>query len=334
MQAPAKPRLFNIINPVSNRPSYTVNYYAGNIIDRQVDILVLSAYSGSFSPTPGTIFGAINDRFTRNYNSIKYDRISDNVIVFDEGNTHLPWKKMVVLEMIDSANYEELSLIKSRFNEFTQCAPRFISNKDFSLSIPLIGTGNQGLSKEIVAVELIEVAKSFSTSNLKDFNVFAFDIEAVAIINIKINGMTSRQSSNPMEQRLVAAMSEELRTLSNGSNPLINESIEELLNLLSSPNVGINPIAMQGRIFAELYARMYFEKWVHTTDLALSDNRLESYIKSISSCLRQQNKSYLLSYLRLLQACGNMAVHGGERQLVDMDIVAIMVAVVRLAQDI
>lgn len=334
MQAPAKPQLFNIINPVSNRPGYVVNYYAGNIVDKQVDILVLSAYSGRFAPTPGTIFGAINERFSRNYNSIKYNRISDNIIVFDEGNTHLPWKKMVVLEMIDGEYYEELSLIRSRFNEFINCAPRFVSNKDYSLSIPLIGTGNQGLSKEIVAVELIEVAKSFSISNLKEFNVFAFSIEVIAIINININRFSSRQSSNPMEQRLVSAMSEELKSLSKGSNPLINDSIHELLSLLFSPNVGISPIAMQGRIFAELYAKLYFEKWDCGSDLALIDNKLESYIKSISVSLRNKNKSYLISYLRLLQTCGNMAVHEGERQLVDMDIVAIMVAVVRLAQDI
>ncbi|MFM7823121.1 MAG: hypothetical protein ACKPB3_05020, partial [Bacteroidota bacterium] len=106
-----------------------------------------------------------------------------------------------------------------------------------------------------------------------------------------------------------------------------------LLSLISSKNVGINPIAMQGRIIAEIYVDLFLEHNKQLNSIILEDQRLETGIKTIANPLRENNKAYLLSYLRLLQSCGNMAVHDLDKRLTDMDIVAILVAVVRLAQD-
>jgi hypothetical protein len=310
-----------------------VAFYAGDILDKQTDILVVSAYKQSFYPVPGSVFGNIFQRFKRDYSAREYTRLSDNIVLFDNGSSSMPWKKMVVLEMIDSLNYDVNVLIQSRFSEFFACATSFIDSNDTSLSIPLIGTGQQKLPKEAIALELLRLAANFSNTQLKVFNIFAYGLEAVANINMKINQYLTRTIANPMEQRLVSAMSEELETIAQSSHPRLNIAIEELLSLISSKNVGINPIAMQGRIIAEIYADLFLEFNKQALPYLLEDQRLETGIKAISTRLREINKAYLLSYLRLLQSCGNMAVHDTAPRLTEMDIVAILVAVVRLAQD-
>ena len=295
--------------------------------------MVLGAFKNGFHPRPGSVYGDIFSRYQRSFANAPYERISENVLIFERDAIQMPWKKLVVVEMVDSLDFDPAVLINSRFSELISCFTEVVEASDKTLSIPLIGTGYQKLPKENVALELLRFASQLSNTPLRVFNIFAYDFESVANINMKINQYLTRTVANPMEQRLVSAMSEELETIAQSSHPRLNTAIEELLSLISSRNVGINPIAMQGRIIAEIYVDLFLEFNKQALPYLLEDQRLETSIKAISTRLREINKAYLLSYLRLLQSCGNMAVHDTAPRLTEMDIVAILVAVVRLAQD-
>ena len=123
------------------------------------------------------------------------------------------------------------------------------------------------------------------------------------------------------------AAKEELKSSADQFSPDLKKAI---LNLYEISNVNqpiISSIALQGRIIAEICVSRLLDYWLLVPKLAT----LEEKIKAVP--LRHLNgRTWILSYLRLLQSCGNWAAHPNEQVLITSDAAAVLIAALRVVE--
>jgi hypothetical protein len=322
--------LFNIVNLDENEPEYSIRFYAGDILSVPADILFVSAYKGCYYPLEGTILGCLFRKYGINLENEKLSEISENLKLYNIKTNNIPFKKIVLVEMIGYHTYDRRNLILLIFDEVKRNISKIIDKSNVSISIPLIGTGVQGLAKEIVAVELLKLAKSFVNTAIREMNIFAYDFESISLLNININQFLNRNSIDAINIELLSAIIEELKIIASGNNSKgLGLEVQRFLQLLTAPKISLESIATFGRKLCELFVDILLNE----NGLNIVENaKLEDRIKTITPILLKSKTPFLLSYLRLLQSCGNVAAHNINTNLSLHDIVAISISVIRIYQ--
>lgn len=322
--------LFNIVNPYPDN-EYSIRFWAGDILNISSDILVVSAFKGSYIPSPGTIFEALYETFDFVIDPNKLEAISRNVKRYNTETLKIPFKNIVIIEMIGTSSLTGRALITTIFNEILQNATVIVGTCS-SISFPLIGTGSQGLPTETIAIELLQIAKKFSLTQLKEFNIFAYDLKAVSNINLNINNFLKIESQNLIDNNLFSALVLEFDNLEYSNiNAEVKNTIIQFVNLINTPNINLVSIAITGRKVCEQLLMQV------TIDLNIKVEpyfTLNNAIHSISPNLLTNKKPYILSYLRLLQSCGNVAAHSVNSNLAVHDVVAISISIIRICQSV
>lgn len=321
-----QPHLFNLINPVETRPEYLINFYAGNILSIPADMLVLSAYINGYAPTPKTIFGDLKEQYDFLIDTTKLVSISRNIKTLDVAEYRLPFRKLVIVEMSEIGAKLTHGQIVLIFNEIKHNILNIASDNDRSVSFPLLGTGNQGLSKETVTLELLKLSRELSASKLEQVNIFAYGNESIGILNLSLNASLHQKQISTSNNIMLQAVTEEIETIIESQPEHFAYEFNSLLQLIRAPNVPINSIATQGRVMCEAYTNNIL--LANKIDYPAKSN-LETRIQLLKPLLLD-DKRYILSYLRLLQACGNIASHPSQPVLSNHDLIAIMLSVIRV----
>jgi len=156
-------------------------------------------------------------------------------------------------------------------------------------------------------------------------------LEAASVLNNIIDnyfGMPVEQYSNSARELLRMA-AEELNHKIENFKGKIRKALYELYEIANTPNPSIKSIAVSGRILAEECSRCILEKWDSNT--GSEPITLNERISKIQHRLIKE-QSWILSYLRLLQSCGNSAAHPGEAVLNMVDACAVLISGIRVAE--
>jgi hypothetical protein len=320
--------LFNLVQPDPGRPDFSVYFYAGDILSLKTDILVLSAYQGAYFPVPDTVLGHLAGRFGFSIFPEDLTRVHPCVAYIDpDPSLRLPCKRICVIERRNEiSNKDEASM--QMFSDMREGLPRVLRPEDKSISLPLLGTGSQNMSKALAAIELLNISSQLSRSSLQEIRIFAYDFEAIGLLNTRIEQYLKRDSGERIPNRLLEALVDELAQIKPLCPPRIQTEIEQLLQLLGINQISIAATATIGRIIAENLMILLAER----TGISLRHTSgLEAYIRELQPILLSDTyPRYTLSYLRLLQALGNHASHANATPLSGNDIVAACIAIIRL----
>ena len=320
--------LFNLQEIALDGHELLIEFYAGDIFDIYSDVLVLSAFRGGFLPAPGTTWGSLHRR--TGLGRLVADpenqvRISDQMVGF-----RLPpngfFSRLFALEMVKPGKNNSFTLasLKSCYRDLGRFLDSHTGDPFESVSLPLMGTGNQNLPLTDSITELLHIITKLETTRLKVIRIFANNFHSISSLNLKINEMFNRRE--PVRSQLLAAALEELTLLTGTSlTPLSVKTVQKLIALAVAEHATLNPFGIAGRIYAEtltLELCRFFQLEEFPPTLHLRITELTPFLKSL--------RPYVISYLRLLQNYGNLTAHAGNAGLNHQDAAAIIIAIVRI----
>ena len=323
-----KTTLFNLHEIQIGDNSLLIEFYAGDIFDIYSGILLLSAFRGGFYPTQGTTWGSLAERTGISFGIMppgEQERISDNILLLQTPRNKC-FEKLVAFELTDlrKRNSFTAATLKTRYRELADFLESYPLEADESISMPLLGTGNQGISREESISELLKTLNKLKKTKLKIIRVFARNFESIGALNKKINELLNRNEA--VHTSLLDAAIEETRQIaSNQLSTLSANTISNLLSISTAENTSLNICGLNGRIFAETICNEFLVMY-NITNITTN---LDSKIRELSTVIRQ-DRPYVLSYLRLLQTYGNQVTHTGNPNLNYQDAAAIIIAIVRI----
>ena len=320
--------LFNLQSVSLGDHDLLIEFYAGDIFDVYSDMLVLSAFKDGFVPVPGTTWGRLNETLGINvYNlpeSAMY-QASDNVVEFTVKPNRC-FSRLVALEMISLANKRNFTpaTLKSRYRELGDYLRLVNDPHTESVSLPLLGTGNQKISYTESISELLDMVTHLKGTRLKIIRIFANSFQAIGSLNLKINQIYQREEAT--SSQLIEAATAELKALA--KQPLSDLSAQTVANLVSLSKFkhhSFNTYGIAGRYYAELVTSEFFY-WL---DLGIKPDTLHLKLAAMQHPLVEMQPT-VYSYLRLLQNYGNQAAHAKNRHLNHQYATAIIIAIVHI----
>ena len=320
--------LFNLQSVNVDGRELLIEFYAGDIFDVYSDILVLSAFKNGFIPVPGTTWGRLNEALGINvFNLPDQDmqRASENVVEFTVKPNRC-FSRLVALEMISLVNKRNFTLgtLKSRYRELGAYLSRIDDPAIESLSMPLLGTGNQKISYAHSITELLDMITHLDRTGLKIIRIFANSNQAIGTLNLRINQIYQREEAT--SSQLLDAATGELKALLNQPlSDLSAQAIGTLISLSRARHTSYDTFGIAGRHYAELVTNELYEFY----DLGIRPDTLHLKLTALSPSIRNDSH-YVYSYLRLLQNYGNQASHAPNPPIYPQDAAAIVIAVARI----
>lgn len=320
--------LFNLQEVALDDHELLLEFYAGDIFDIYSDVLILSAFRGGFIPIGGTTWGSLHQRTGLGYqvaDTACQTRFSGNIVGFNIPENDF-FSRLFALEMVKPGKNNSFTLasLKSCYKELGKFLENFREDPFETVSLPLMGTGNQGISLADSVTELLHILTNLKTTRLKIIRIFANNFEAISSLNLKINDLFHRKE--PARSQLLSAALEELILLENSTlTPLSIKTVQKMISLATAEHATLNPFGIAGRIYAETLALElchYFKTGEVPSTLHLRIVELMPHLKGV--------RPYVISYLRLLQNYGNLSAHAGNPGLNHQDAAAIIIAVVRI----
>ncbi len=276
-------------------------------LNGELDCLVVSAFKNGFTPTPGSVLGALyNNHEILLTNLIEQAPINlrnpFNIWISEElENTN--FKRIACIEIIGT-NFEFETVFKSLTTLLLICETHNI--KMNSIALPILGTGRQGLNPELIIPHLLENTHN-ALKHVKQLNKVLFvemTEEKVQLLNDAINKFLKRDDSpttrlpqtdiskNIIEELIVNLSKIKLNLPS-------NETIDELIQCLRSD---------QTRIFeTSILGRRLVEKIV--LDILNESSRKEDLKRSIDRLHSKQIATWIISYMHIIRTFGNFAAH-------------------------
>ena len=126
-----------------------------------VDVLVISAFKNDYSPIPNTIIGSLYNRGVDAYIEFEnrlYDFQDSLGIWLSREIKNKSFKYILCIEMVGS-DFELEDIIKNLFTFFSILEYRRLQVR--SIALPLMGTGNQGISLSEIIKPLLENSLEF-----------------------------------------------------------------------------------------------------------------------------------------------------------------------------
>lgn len=316
-------------------PSLAVECYAGDILAKYSDALIVSAFGNDFFPTPRSIFGAIHERYGVGF-GIGLPDGADSVHAKFHRFPVEPCKSFRSLWVLEITEFEEgqqdaLTRLLSSMTLLRQSIGALIQTGVRSISLPLLGTGSQGLDVRDVTFETLKLMKEWASTapSLEVVRLFAYDFEKIAILNRPIGDFLQVRPQFSASALLSAATEELKQKLASVFDSNARQILEELLQLAASPNARADSIASKGRVFAEQTCGQIFKQFFPGQSCPDS---LNPRLALIQQEINKRKQGWVVSYLRLLQACGNSALHDFPVPLNLTDAAAVVVSAIRVAE--
>jgi hypothetical protein len=323
-----KTSLFNLHEIHFEENSLLIEFYAGDIFDITSEILLLSAFKGGFNPSPGSTWESLFDRTGISF----IEKPIENTVSISENIILLPtpvnkyFSKLITIELSDwnkRTSFTAATLI-TRYKELGRFLENYPSAHDESISLPLLGTGNQEISLEDSVSELLKTINNLKQTKLKIIRIFARNFESIGVLNKRINKQLYR--NEVVQNNLRDAAIEEAKAIAELKLSAYSKSIiTDLLSLSAADHSALSIFGLKGRLFAESICDEFIRLYNITTTITTLDFK----IKEVTYHLKFE-RPYVISYLRLLQSYGNQVAHHGNQSLNYQDAAAIIIAIVRI----
>jgi hypothetical protein len=223
-----------------------------------------------------------------------------------------------------------LGRLRASFSVLDKHTGDVLSTRAQSVSLPLLGTGSQGLEIQEVIPEALKLVRKWPHKfpMLQVVRIVADDLEKVALPTRTIDEVMHARTEDS-GSALIRALGDELaEKLPRLAQPELRQDLSELLQIASAPGLSVKSIATMGTRLAEVCARLLRHKY--HTDLAVPRD-LQSLLKGISEEVTKTQR-WLIQYFRLLQRCGNVSARPGPLSVTMLDAAAVPVCVLRVAE--
>lgn len=230
--------------------------YAGDILALRSEVLLVSAFAGSYVPTQGTVFRAIADRFGLSFGAGPPPgtvRHPGGLLHF-RGVAAEAFRGLWVIELVEPGRPFALRDLRAALDTVGAHLPEMLAGGATSLTLPLLGTGGQGLDPRSVARELLSAAERWAAKSprLRTLRVVTRSFEHVAILNRALDD----RDYGAVSPALDLACAELQRRIERGvaSEP-VRLALKQLLQIATASEPSFRSIALEGRRVAETVLR-------------------------------------------------------------------------------
>ncbi len=184
MRKPDGAHLFNLSEfPRAGGGSLYTEFYAGDILSIRSDALVISSFSREYSPIPGGLLGALHERFRISL----AEGLPEGTQTYSESLHRVPvpptdsFRRLWILDLRDLFSRQTLTRteLRDKLSLLIRHSADFVEPGVESVSLPLLGTGDQGIPPEDAADETLNLIRRWADTapGLKHVRVFAYDLK-------------------------------------------------------------------------------------------------------------------------------------------------------------
>jgi hypothetical protein len=229
--------------------------YAGDVLALRSEVLLLSAFAGDYAPRRGTVFGAIADRFGLRFEQGPPPgavRHPGGLLHF-RGVTTEAFRALWVIELVEPGRPFSMPDLRAALDTVGAHLPEMLAGGATSLTLPLLGTGGQGLDPRPVARELLSAAERWAARSprLRSLRVVTRSFEHVAILNRALDD----RGHGTANSALALACTELRRRIERAASEPVQLALKQLLQIATASEPSLPSIALEGRRVAEAVLR-------------------------------------------------------------------------------
>jgi hypothetical protein len=316
--------LVNLIEIPTAHGWRTIELREGSILTPDVearpDILVVSSFRDSYNPVPGTVIGSLHRELGVSVRDLARNP-EFQIGLHDAWMTpplpgNLPFQRIVCVEMLqlrEQGGQTEETIKRAVRSLFGLLAVAEINGVDAKrIAMPMLGTGNQGLSRETVLPWIIETVSKLLSNLSSVSTVQLYVLNEGAKVSEMLNAYLDRGLSAAVglseEGKAVAARvcTKLHRLLDRPSGKVDGSAARELLTQLRSDAASFLPLAVFSRRLVEALAQ----------NIAASNGAevKGELIRQIEGLSAHGVTPWMLSYMHLIRTFGNTATHGNPKE--------------------
>ncbi|HVN41119.1 MAG TPA: hypothetical protein VMW19_23385 [Myxococcota bacterium] len=296
-----------------------LEFYAGDVLALHSEVLLVSAFSGWYQPTPGSLFGSIAERYGISFASGP----PPGATRYPEGLLHFSgiacpaFDSLWIVEMREAGRPFSVEELRTTLRSVGSRLPHMLAEAT-SITLPLLGTGNQGLNPRDVARELLSALPEWARNQrLRTIRVFTLELEHVAALNRALDD----RDFSVRDSALLMACDQLRRQLERRSwSEPVRMALKDLLEIASAPDPSLQSIALEGRRIAETVLRV----------LSREGDVQRRLLERGPDALRSESAYLATPHLQLLLAHGRSAAQGVA--VGSNDAVMILYAAMRAAE--
>jgi hypothetical protein len=276
-------------------------------LDFNVDLIAISAYNRGYTPVPNSIICSLQDRgiiVADLAAKPKLDLRENLGIWISQDLIGYPFKNIICTEIRGTA-FDLQSAIKNMFAMISILEVQ--GNKNESIAIPLLGTGNQHIDPALVIEVLLENSLDFLNFSryLKKIVFVVFDAENADLLNTEMNKLLGRKKVETPKGPLIDFIKIEINKIVDKlikekkiNNPILND-LKKIINTEDFKSFELGAV---GRRTLEFII----------SDMNKDNQEQFELYKKIDSLRSLGVAHWILSYMHLIRIFGNEAVHHKE----------------------
>lgn len=296
----------NIVGVETRHGFKTLELHEGDIarIPFDVDVLVLSAFAGSYIPSPGTVIQSLLHRHGIDVEAEAEDPALDlrtalGVWISRELTRDVPIRRLMCVELYGSS----LELQETLDNVFGGLLLMEAKGIDVTtVALPLLGSGLQMLPAEQVASELIPRARAYLSRSSSTKRLMFVEIDPIKakVVSDGIDAALGRKRVNLPHAELVSALRQEIQDTMH-ENPALFTDGEHVrlawLSLLNQPEVRSVEFGIAARKLVEYYVGQ----------MGATKGHLAARIRQLET--QGRIAPWVCAYMHVLRQLGNEAAH-------------------------
>lgn len=288
-------------------------------MDLNVDLLIVSAFKGSYIPTRGSLIGSLLENRGISVLDLSFNPSIDlrqsMSVWMSKTLENQPYQRLACVEMLDflDTSYSVEASIKNLFSLIN-----IGEMQDFhihSVAMPLIGTGQQGIFTEDILKTLMPYClKALNTiPRLQKIVFVERSKEKVRVLDRAMNDYLARKESDTQylpDNHLSNAVREDLlSSLKKLKSSLMVDTSEvhtvnELLSKLNDFSLRFFELGILSRRLCELLVKDILER----------ENLKSPLYNSIDALRDKKISVWIISYLHTLRIFGNEAAHEKDNE--------------------
>lgn len=253
-------RLVNALGVDTKHGYRTLELFEGDItaLESKSDVLVVSAFAGSYLPTRGTVVRALHERGVDLGAHLRHPeldlRAALGTWVTKPLPDDLPFRRVLCVEMIGAA----LNIEDALENVFASLLVLQVKGIETgAIAMPLLGTGAQQFVPDNVAQSLIKHAREYLQRSPDTSRLLFVEIDGAKaqVISDGMDRVLGRSRVTLPQERLVEALKRDVEHrihLANGLFATAGDHRAEWLRLLQAADVRAFEFGIMGRKLVEL----------------------------------------------------------------------------------
>lgn len=299
----------NVLGLETKNGYRTFELYNGDLskLDRNVDVLIVSAFRKNYAPIKGTLIGSLYENCNLSVDKLSLEpdmnfRDSLGFWISKEIND-LAFKRILCLEIIGS-EIPISEIIRNAFIGLTIIEAKGLPIKN--VAMPIIGAGNQRLNPETILRNLLPAAKDYLDRSQRTEALYFVEKnpEYASICSNVMNDILGRHHVVIPHSQLLSSITEDVHNKILQANDLFlpdhTNVRDDLLRLCHSKEIHLVELGVSSRKLVEIIVK-----------------KLGFLKSSLYNSIRELHESgsvapWICGYMNVLRHIGNEEAHSGD----------------------